>query len=154
MVQCIVQSFLAATRQLYQWQLVTSSTIPYTYQLVILTTQSDVHTVMQLYRLLSSPFLKVCDCADYSAILRDPKPFDSGDCHFNDCLKFRAFKHKLYHTSIAAILCPLRPGMTAPVVRRCPDGHFRRVIYDLIAFIADYPEQVMLTGIVQRWCPK
>lgn len=44
--------------------------------------------------------------------------------------------------------------MTSPVVRRCPDGHFRRVIYDLIAFIADYPEQVMLTGIVQGWCPK
>ena len=44
--------------------------------------------------------------------------------------------------------------MTKPVVHRCPDGHFRRVIYDLIAFIADYPEQVMLTGIVQGWCPK
>jgi hypothetical protein len=44
--------------------------------------------------------------------------------------------------------------MTTPVVRRCPDGHFRRVIYDLIAFIADYPEQVTLTGIVQGWCPK
>ena len=44
--------------------------------------------------------------------------------------------------------------MTTPVVRRCPDGHFRRVIYDLLAFIADYPEQVMLTGIVQGWCPK
>jgi hypothetical protein len=44
--------------------------------------------------------------------------------------------------------------MKEPVIRRCPDGHFRRVIYDLIAFIADYPEQVMLTGIVQGWCPK
>ena len=44
--------------------------------------------------------------------------------------------------------------MTKPVVRRCPDGHFRRVIYNLFAFIADYPEQVMLTGIVQGWCPK
>ncbi|KAI9431608.1 hypothetical protein H4582DRAFT_2084787 [Lactarius indigo] len=44
--------------------------------------------------------------------------------------------------------------MTTPVVRRCPDGHFRRVIFDLIAFIADYPEQVMLTGIIQGWCPK
>jgi len=41
-----------------------------------------------------------------------------------------------------------------PVVCQYPDGHFRRVIYDLIAFIADYPEQVMLTSIVQGWCPK
>ena len=44
--------------------------------------------------------------------------------------------------------------METPVVRQCPDGHFRRVIYDLVAFIADYPEQVLLTGIVQGWCPK
>ncbi len=44
--------------------------------------------------------------------------------------------------------------MEVPVVRRCPDGHFRRVIYDLIAFIGDYPEQVMLTGIVKGWCPR
>ena len=48
----------------------------------------------------------------------------------------------------------LRPGMTTPVVRRCPDGHFRRVIYDLAAYIADYPEQVLLAGIVQGWCPR
>jgi Plavaka transposase len=26
--------------------------------------------------------------------------------------------------------------------------------YDLGPFIADYPEQVMLTGTVQGWCPK
>ena len=44
--------------------------------------------------------------------------------------------------------------METPVIHRCPDGHFQRVIYDLVAFIADYPEQVMLTGIVQGWCPK
>ncbi|KAJ7328054.1 hypothetical protein DFH08DRAFT_916752 [Mycena albidolilacea] len=41
-------------------------------------------------------------------------------------------------------------GMTTPVVRRCPDGHFRRIIYDFGPFIADYPEQVMLAGIVQN----
>jgi hypothetical protein len=44
--------------------------------------------------------------------------------------------------------------LTQPVIRRCPDGHFRRVIYDLIAFIADYPEQVTLAGIIQGWCAK
>ncbi|KAE9396973.1 hypothetical protein BT96DRAFT_958047 [Gymnopus androsaceus JB14] len=62
------------------------------------------------------------------------------------------FKKKLYHNSITAILKSLRPGMTVPVVRQCPDGHFRRVIYDLAAFIADYLEQVLLAGIVQGWC--
>lgn len=44
--------------------------------------------------------------------------------------------------------------MSTPVVRLCPDGHFRRVIYDLGPFIGDYPEQVMLAGIVQGWCAK
>jgi len=78
----------------------------------------------------------------------------SGDRRYNDNPAFRVFKQQLFHTSIAAILRPLRPGMMTPVIRRCPDGHFRRVIYDLVAFIADYPEQVMLTSIVQGWCPK
>ncbi|TFK23429.1 hypothetical protein FA15DRAFT_656761 [Coprinopsis marcescibilis] len=34
------------------------------------------------------------------------------------------------------------------------DGYYRRVIYDFAAYIADYPEQVLLAGIVQGWCPK
>ncbi|KAJ7750542.1 hypothetical protein B0H16DRAFT_1842627 [Mycena metata] len=67
---------------------------------------------------------------------------------------FRKFKRQLYHASLAAVLSTLKPGMTKPVVRRCPDGHFRRVIYDFGPFIADYPEQVMLAGIVQNWCAK
>ncbi|KAJ4497758.1 hypothetical protein C8R41DRAFT_894448 [Lentinula lateritia] len=65
---------------------------------------------------------------------------------------FRIFRKKLYHISIAAILRSLKPGMKVPVVIRCPDGHFRRAIYDLAAFIADYPEQVYLAGIVSGWC--
>ncbi|KAH8983439.1 hypothetical protein EDB92DRAFT_1890569 [Lactarius akahatsu] len=73
---------------------------------------------------------------------------------YDDTPKFQTFKRQLYHASVSAVLSSLRSGMTAPVIRRCPDGHFRRVIYDLIAFIADYPEQVLLTGIVTNWCPK
>ncbi|KAF8873125.1 hypothetical protein BD779DRAFT_1613705 [Infundibulicybe gibba] len=73
--------------------------------------------------------------------------------HDNDA-SFRKFKRQLYHSSISAILKSLRPGMTNPIVRRCPDGHYRRVIYDLAGFIADYPEQVALAGIVQGWCPR
>ncbi|KAF7374058.1 C2H2-type domain-containing protein [Mycena sanguinolenta] len=62
--------------------------------------------------------------------------------------EFRKFKRQLYHASLAAVLSILKPGMTTPVVRRCPDGHFRKAIYDLGPVIADYPEQVMLAGIV------
>ena len=60
----------------------------------------------------------------------------------------------MYHDTIHAILSPLKSAMRTPVIRRCPDGHFRRVIYDLAAYIADYPEQVYLAGVVQNWCPK
>lgn len=49
---------------------------------------------------------------------------------------------------------PLKPGMTTPEVTRCPDGHFRRVIYGLGPYIADYPEQCLLACIVQNWCPR
>jgi hypothetical protein len=44
--------------------------------------------------------------------------------------------------------------MEKPDLVRCPDGHLRRAVYDLGAYIADYPEQVRLAGVVQNWCPK
>jgi hypothetical protein len=44
--------------------------------------------------------------------------------------------------------------MTIPRITRCCDGHFRRVIYGLGPYIADYPEQALLACIVQNWCPK
>ncbi len=40
------------------------------------------------------------------------------------------------------------------MVRQYPDGHYHHVIYDLGPYIADYPEQVLLAGIVQGWCAK
>jgi len=36
---------------------------------------------------------------------------------------------------------------------RCADNHFRRVIYGIGPYIADYPEQVLVAGIVNGWCP-
>ncbi|KAJ6574091.1 hypothetical protein B0H19DRAFT_1341063 [Mycena capillaripes] len=84
------------------------------------------------------------------AFLAIPK----SDRKYDNDPAFRKFKRQLYHASLAAILATLKPGMKKPVVRRCPDGHFRRVIYDFGPFIADYPEQVMLAGIVQNWCAK
>lgn len=67
---------------------------------------------------------------------------------------FRKFRRQLFHTSLAKILESLKPGMTTPEVVRCPDGHFRRVIYGLGPYIADYPEQALLACIVQGWCAK
>lgn len=44
--------------------------------------------------------------------------------------------------------------MTAPKVVKCPGQHFRRAIFSIGPYIADYPEQVWLSGIVSNWCPK
>jgi Plavaka transposase len=71
-----------------------------------------------------------------------------------DDVKFRNFRRQLFHMSLAKMLESLKPGMTTPEVVRFPDGHFRRVIYGLGPYIADYPEQALLTCIVQGWCPK
>ncbi|EIW78271.1 hypothetical protein CONPUDRAFT_38191, partial [Coniophora puteana RWD-64-598 SS2] len=67
---------------------------------------------------------------------------------------FRHFPRQLYHTSLARILRSLRPGMTEYEVVRFGDGYYRRVIYGLGPYIADYPEQALLACIVQGWCPK
>jgi hypothetical protein len=44
--------------------------------------------------------------------------------------------------------------MTQPEVVRCPDGHFRKAIYSVGPYIADYPEQALLACVVQDWCTK
>ncbi|KAG1805024.1 uncharacterized protein HD556DRAFT_1429137 [Suillus plorans] len=67
---------------------------------------------------------------------------------------FRKFRRQLLHSSLAKMLESLKPGMTTPEVVRSPDGHFRRAVYGLGPYIADYPEQALLACIVQNWCPK
>ncbi|KAF8272768.1 hypothetical protein EI94DRAFT_1769618 [Lactarius quietus] len=111
-----------------------------------------------LYLSIGNPHNSVW-CVHWNAVI--PIAFLAilkGDCYSDDnphiCAKFHVFKCQLYHASVVAILHTLCPGMETPVVRQCPNGHFRCVIYDLVAFIADYPEQVLLTSIVQGWCPK
>ncbi|KAJ7673067.1 hypothetical protein DFH06DRAFT_1358827 [Mycena polygramma] len=57
---------------------------------------------------------------------------------------YQKFVRQMYHACLARVFEPLKAGMTTPEVVRCPDGHFRRVIYGLGPYIADYPEQVWL----------
>ena len=76
------------------------------------------------------------------------------DKQFQDNVKFRKFRQQLFHSSLTHILLPLQPFMEKPRVTRCGDGHFRRVIYGLGPYIADYPEQALLACIVSGWCPK
>ncbi|KAL1740672.1 hypothetical protein HDZ31DRAFT_47033 [Schizophyllum fasciatum] len=68
--------------------------------------------------------------------------------------RYQSFCRQLYHACLARVFRPLKVGMTSPEVVKCADGHYRRVVYGLGPYIADYPEQVWLAGIVQGWCPK
>lgn len=71
-----------------------------------------------------------------------------------DSVEFRRFRRNLFHGSLNKILQTLRPGMEKPQVLRYGDGYYRRTIYGLGPYIADYPEQVLLACIVQGWCPR
>ncbi|KAH8983885.1 hypothetical protein EDB92DRAFT_1936623 [Lactarius akahatsu] len=73
---------------------------------------------------------------------------------YRDNPGFRRFRCQLFHTSLARILSSLCPGMSEPEVVRCADGFHRRVIYGLSSYIADYPEQVLISCIVTNWCAK
>ncbi|KAI9067436.1 hypothetical protein FKP32DRAFT_1672995 [Trametes sanguinea] len=76
------------------------------------------------------------------------------DREFKDDPRFRKFRRQLFHTSLHTILLSLKPGMSEAEIVRCADGHYRRVVYGLGPYIADYPEQVLLSCIVQGWCAK
>ena len=67
---------------------------------------------------------------------------------------FRSFRRQLMHESLKTILNPLKPFMTKPDVVKCPDGHYRRAIYALGPYIADYPEQVLIATVVSGWCTR
>jgi hypothetical protein len=81
-------------------------------------------------------------------------PVPTADREHEDSAEFRTFRRNLFHGSINQILQTLRSGMETPEIVRYADGHFRRTIYGLGPYIADYPEQVLLACIVQGWCPR
>ncbi|KAI0075240.1 hypothetical protein K474DRAFT_1685420 [Panus rudis PR-1116 ss-1] len=73
--------------------------------------------------------------------------------HDNDKV-FRTFRRQLFHSSISAIFQTMKPYMSGHDIVICPDGYHRRAIYGFGPYIADYPEQVLLTLVVQGWCPR
>ncbi|KAG2037356.1 hypothetical protein BDR03DRAFT_864200, partial [Suillus americanus] len=66
----------------------------------------------------------------------------------------RNFRRQMFHSSLAKIFEPVKLNMTVPDVVCCPNSHYRHVIYGLGPYIANYPEQVALSGVVQNWCSK
>jgi hypothetical protein len=73
---------------------------------------------------------------------------------FSENLAFRKFRQQLFHTSLTEIPEPLRSAMTTPIVMQCGDGQYRCFIFSLGPYIADYPEQCMIAGVVQGWCTR
>lgn len=67
---------------------------------------------------------------------------------------FRTFRRSLFHRSLEQILLSLKQYMLKPDIVLYGDGHYRRTIYGLGPYIADYPEQVLLSCIVQGWCAR
>ncbi|KAF6762532.1 hypothetical protein DFP72DRAFT_987054 [Ephemerocybe angulata] len=68
--------------------------------------------------------------------------------------EYKQFIRQLYHGCLQLIFEPLRAEMSTPEIVRCPDSHYWRVMYTISPVIADYPEQVWLSAILQGWCPK
>jgi len=153
MVQCLSLSSSAATRLQSLLALVTTSTGLSTCQLVTSTIMYVVLTAMALYFWASSQYQRVRLSIWIFFFCPDPFDFTAVKAYADDA-RFRKFRQQLFHSSLAHILRRLKPGMTTPEVVRCPDSHFRRVVYGLGPYIADYPEQALLACIVQGWCPK
>jgi len=131
------------------------STIPCMGELEMLKTTFDERTVMRWQSSHFWPFRRVSLEAIHIDSTRADEPMSrTADKQFQDSVSFRKFRWQLFHTSLTHILSPLKPFMTNPRVTRCGDGYYRRVIYGLGPYIADYPEQVLLGCVVSGWCPK
>lgn len=76
------------------------------------------------------------------------------DKEHSDSAEFRKFRRALFHGSVRYILQTLRPGMEEYEVIRYGDGFYRRTLYGIGPYIADYPEQVLIACIVQGWCAR
>ncbi|KAI6018216.1 hypothetical protein BKA83DRAFT_4058444 [Pisolithus microcarpus] len=73
---------------------------------------------------------------------------------FAQTAPFRKFRRQLFHVSLSRILSILKPYMTRPDHVRFGDHHYRRVVYGLGPYIADYEEQALLACIVRNWCAR
>lgn len=152
MGQCLCPSLLGATRRRSLLQQAINNIIRSICHPVTLQISLAERMGMLCFLLRSFPFQKV------SFAQRSPD-FES---HFVIVASkrqrkkplYQKFCRQLYHASLALVFRPLKAGMLKHEVVKCPDGHFRRAIYGLGPYIADYPEQVWLSGTVQGWCPK
>lgn len=130
------------------------TTILYTCQSATSTTKRAKSMGMALFFLASLPFQRVSLLSFIFAIALLIVPLSKAEKKFESNEAYRTFKQQLFHDSLCHIFSSLKPGMVQPEILRCPDGHLRRVIFGLGPYIADYPEQVLVSGIRSGWCPR
>ena len=155
MARCSSLSFLAVTKLRSLLQLAKSNIGHSMVQLVTPTTTFGEVMVQHSYSLVFYLSQKVSCLILLPAyeLIFDPF-FLLAQKEHAASVAFRVFRRKLFHTSISLILQSLRPGEMTPEVYRCPDQHYRHVIWGIGPYIADYPEQVLLACVVQDCCAK
>ena len=146
------QLYWEVIKQLFLLLLAIMSTGLFISLLETYITMFNMHTAMALCFLAFLQFQKVCHNFRKQLLYLN-KIIIANHAHQNDA-EFRKFRRQLLHSSLAKILESLKPFMTEPEIVRCADGYFRRVIYGLGPYIADYPEQALLACIVQGWCAR
>lgn len=65
---------------------------------------------------------------------------------------FRDFRRRLFHGCLRVINERIKPYTEKWDIVQCSDHHYRRAIYGLGPYIADYPEQSLAAGTVYNWC--
>lgn len=153
MAPSFVPLFSAATRPPYPWPPDIMNIGLSIYLLETYAITFDEPTATVLCSLVSSQSLNVSTTLPFF-IFANACVLSIATNEFRNNAAFRKFRRQLLHSSLAKILESLKDAMTVPEVVRFPDGHFRKVVYGLGPYIADYPEQALLACIVQGWCPK
>lgn len=153
-VQCWCLLWPEVTRRQFLLLLVIKNIIPFTVHLVFSPILHVRGTIMLYFLWPSFLFQKVSRCLNPSYHLLLKFKLHLASKHQSKNPAFQRFVCQMYHMCLARVFAPLKAAMTEPEVVLCPDGHFQHAVYSLGPYIADYPKQVWLTGIVQCWCLK